>query len=292
MVKPGGDGQSVSSSGDGAENAPAVSAVKKGRFMVKKGASAKDVQQAKTDKDATGEPTKQSPKGKGTDGLGEGTALTPPPADTITKKKGRFLVKTGNSTQNLAAMEQEGAGNSSIGAEMGSKPSGADEAEKAKGKPGDAESTSNGGGAGETVQRRPSLLKKKGRFVVKTGGTGSATNSPRPKPPSAGGSAANSPRPMPPSAEAARNALGGISQHFPFAPANPQGPYAAANLPLQPGVAMATPMIDANGQVVLVSNVALPMAQPMQQPPVNPANPFAAAPPPQAPPPMQEPQLI
>ncbi|KAL9180663.1 hypothetical protein ACHAXT_011116 [Thalassiosira profunda] len=277
VVKPGagGDGQSVASSGDGAENAPAVSAVKKGRFMVKKGASAKDVQQAKTGKDATGEPTNQSPKGKGGDGPGEDAALSPPPADTITKKKGRFLVKTGNSTQNLAAMEQEGAGDSSNVAELGSKPSGAAEVETEKCKPGDG---------GETVQRRPSLLKKKGRFVVKTGGTGSATNSPRPKPSSAGGSATNSPRPMPPSAEAARNALGGISQHFPFAPANPQGPYAAANLPLQPGVAMATPMLDANGQMVLVS-----IAQPMQQPPLQPQLPPAQlqAPPQFVSPPVQ-----
>jgi len=306
------DNQSIAPSND-----TQVSTVKKGRFVVKKGAvsatnvspggecatkagkkpsppqsseTTKAVKKTMNEKDATNggrgvTVEKSKPTGlavKGNDTKSDNTlAVLTKVADTknpCAKKKGRFLVKTGSSA-NLSAMDTTaGAEIASTGTGVPSKvekslkqqntsgmKSGG-KADEAKGKAGDVcldQSAAKG-----TDSRRNSLsskgvdaaaasqgVKKKGRFVVKTG---SAANSP------AGTNAMLSPEGM------QNNAIGNTAHIVQLStpPPNPQlSDYyiAAGNIPIPLGGMPTTSLVDVNGHMMVVSNVDLPLLQTMQQ---------------------------
>ena len=276
----------------------AASSVKKGRFVVKKPAapsaeSAKDgktlsphesttCKKVENDEEAT---TANVPAGKATADDKTKTIQEPvtgnennnliPPATVQpveAKKKGRFLVKTGASAANLQTLDSEAvAGGSeiaSIGVEVqlkAAEKSSLDKKDNVKtGKTDDVnvdQSARRNSALGSTQLVEEVSTKKKGRFVVKTGGT-ALTNSP-----GAGTPATLSPpeaavqiaQPVTQPTNIQNSGIGS-AQHVQQSTNIQMPTYFAGNVHHIP----TSSLVDVNGQIMVVSNMAIPIQQQQQ----------------------------
>jgi len=225
----------------GADRAPQpVSTVKKGRFVVKKATVAGAECAAKNGKKLSPQGSDVAKTAKQTANENDvAVAQTKPGPDPCTKKKGRFLVKTGGSSANLAAIEATAAAGADVSTGTGMPPkaeksskqqnanwigSGLDEATKTNGNVRD-------------LSLDQTCTKKKGRFVVKTGGTAAS-------PPAGINTTLSAPEGM-------QNTGIGHAHIVQLTSPNSQLPNYIA--------------VDANGQVMGVLSMALPMSQTSQQ---------------------------
>lgn len=197
--------------------------------------------------------------------------------EVTTKKKGRFLVKTGAaSTPNLSALVSKSLPSAKSTTDVtGMGDQSAKDPEQRANAPKEApiteQNNDNNTGTATGVDRpnAASTTKKKGRFVIKTGG-GAVTSSPS-------APALSTPALV---IEGTQQQTGaGNIQFAQPPPAIPQIPnYIATNIPISIAGDPTYSLIDMNGQVVVVSNVALPMTQQVQH--QHPIQPMPAAQPP------------
>ena len=250
---------------DGSNLSPRdIAAAKENDFIVDDGKSNITDEQTKQQANRNNSPTPQRPA------IAKGNNRHNSP---LPQKKGRFLVKTGASAANLQAVEKDATSSALEGGQEKTEV----EIEKTKGKAGDGSIVTDqsvaivAGGSrrnsacsslqGDSLSacHQEVAMKKKGRFVVKTGGGGNLTNSP-------GGTnnATMLAASLPDGAQNVDLSLPSNIQQPTIHQPNMQQPnyYAGnINIPLA-AIPAANSLVDVNGQLMVVPNLStFPLVQ-------------------------------